>query len=41
MVESGFAAAAVDSGVRRRAYEGNSAGWEIELGVARAYAENA
>jgi uncharacterized protein YndB with AHSA1/START domain len=41
VVESGFAAAAVDSGVRRRAYEGNSAGWEIELGVARAYAENA
>jgi uncharacterized protein YndB with AHSA1/START domain len=41
VVESGFATAAVDSRARRRAYEGNSEGWEIELGVVRAYAENA
>jgi uncharacterized protein YndB with AHSA1/START domain len=41
VVESGFSAAAVDSGARRRAYEGNSEGWEIELGVVRAYAESA
>lgn len=40
VVESGFAAAAVDERARRRAYEGNSEGWEIELGVIRAYAEN-
>jgi uncharacterized protein YndB with AHSA1/START domain len=39
--ESGFANAEVDSRARRRAYEGNSEGWEIELGVVRAYAENA
>jgi uncharacterized protein YndB with AHSA1/START domain len=41
VVESGFAAAAVDEHVRRRAYEGNSEGWGIELGVVRAHAENA
>jgi uncharacterized protein YndB with AHSA1/START domain len=41
VVEAGFASAAVDERVRRRAYEGNSAGWEVELGVVRAYAENA
>jgi uncharacterized protein YndB with AHSA1/START domain len=41
VVESGFATAAVDEHVRRRAYEGNSEGWKIELGVVRAYAENA
>jgi uncharacterized protein YndB with AHSA1/START domain len=41
VVESGFAAAALDSHVRRRAYEGNSEGWKIELGVVRAYVESA
>jgi hypothetical protein len=40
VVESGFAAAAVDEHARRRAYEGNSEGWVIELDVIRAYAEN-
>jgi uncharacterized protein YndB with AHSA1/START domain len=41
VVESGFAAAAVDEDVRRRAYEGNSEGWKIELDVVRAYVESA
>lgn len=41
VVESGFATAAVDEQVRRRAYEGNCEGWEIELGIVRAYAEKA
>ena len=41
VVESGFATAAVDPRVRRRAYEGNSEGWKIELGVVRAYVESA
>jgi uncharacterized protein YndB with AHSA1/START domain len=41
VVESGFAAAAVDEPVRRRAYDGNSEGWGIELGLVRVYAENA
>ena len=41
VVESGFATAAVDEQVRLRAYEGNTEGWEIELGVARTHVENA
>jgi uncharacterized protein YndB with AHSA1/START domain len=39
VTESGFATAAVDEQVRRRAYEGNTEGWEIELGLARAHVE--
>jgi uncharacterized protein YndB with AHSA1/START domain len=39
VTESGFAAAAVSEQVRRRAYEGNTEGWEIELGLARAHVE--
>jgi uncharacterized protein YndB with AHSA1/START domain len=39
VTESGFAAAAVSEQVRRHAYEGNTEGWEIELGLARAHVE--
>jgi uncharacterized protein YndB with AHSA1/START domain len=39
VTESGFASAVMDAAARRRAYEGNSAGWEAELDVAKAYVE--
>jgi uncharacterized protein YndB with AHSA1/START domain len=39
VTESGFAAATMDEEARSRAYADNSQGWEIELGVARAYLE--
>ncbi len=39
VTESGFATAAVSEQARRRAYEGNTEGWEIELGLARAHVE--
>lgn len=39
VMESGFAAAAMEEKARRRAYADNSEGWEIELNAARAYLE--
>ena len=39
VTESGFATAAMEEKARRRAYAGNSEGWGIELGAARAYLE--
>jgi uncharacterized protein YndB with AHSA1/START domain len=41
VTESGFATAVMAEEARRRAYEDNSEGWEVELGVIRDYAENA
>jgi uncharacterized protein YndB with AHSA1/START domain len=41
VTESGFATAAMAEDARRRAYEGNSEGWEVELGVVRKHVENA
>ena len=39
VTESGFATAAMEEKARRRAYEGNSEGWKIELDAAKAYLE--
>ena len=41
VTESGFAAATVAEEARRRAYDGNAEGWEIELGLVRSHLESA
>lgn len=39
LVEKGFASQGVDEPARRRAYDGNSEGWDVEMGAAKAHVE--